>query len=103
MLDRAISSFVPLIFNELPETAAEFNGFIWYPNTATYNGHTMMGSPPLYGGYEYTPEKINARDDEPLVKTQRSAVCYAAPFCRKRLFRNYNGCLMGKLQLGTGQ
>ena len=75
MLDRAISSFVPLIFNELPETAAEFNGFIWYPNTATYNGHTMMGSPPLYGGYEYTPEKINARDDELLVKKHNEALC----------------------------
>ena len=75
MLDRAISSFVPRIFNELPETAAEFSGFVWYPNTATYNGHTMMGSPPLYGGYEYTPEKINARDDEPLVKKHNEALC----------------------------
>ena len=75
MIDRAISSFVPRIFNELPETAVQFNGFVWYPNTVTANGHTMMGSPPLYGGYEYTPEKINARSDEPLVKKHNEALC----------------------------
>lgn len=75
MIDRAISSFVPRIFNELPETAVQFNGFVWYPNTVTTNGHTMMGSPPLYGGYEYTPEKINARSDEPLVKKHNEALC----------------------------
>ncbi|ERJ94492.1 YidC/Oxa1 family membrane protein insertase [Treponema lecithinolyticum] len=75
MIDRAISSFVPSIFNELPKTAAQFKGFVWYPNTVTTNGHTMMGSPPLYGGYEYTPEKINARSDEPLVKKHNEALC----------------------------
>ena len=75
MIDRAISSFVPRIFDELPATAAQFKGFVWYPNTVTANGHTMMGSPPLYGGYEYTPEKINARSDEPLIKKHNEALC----------------------------
>ena len=75
MIDRAISSFVPRIFDELPETASQFKGFVWYPNTVSANGHTMMGSPPLYGGYEYTPEKINARSDEALVKKHNEALC----------------------------
>lgn len=75
MLDRAINSFVPLVFEELPETAEQFRGFIRYPNTAAFNGHTMMASPPLYGGYEYTPEKMNQRADEPLVKKHNEALC----------------------------
>lgn len=75
MLDRAINSFVLPIFEELPETAEQFRGFTLYPNTAAFNGHTMMGSPPLYGGYEYTPEKMNQRADEPLVKKHNEALC----------------------------
>lgn len=75
MLDRAISSFIPLIFEELPETAEQFKGFTWYPNTVTFNGHTIMAAPPLYGGYEYVPDKINARENEALVDKHNEALC----------------------------
>jgi len=33
-----------------------------------------MGAPPLYGGYEYTPEAINGRPGEPLVKKNNEAL-----------------------------
>ena len=62
MLDRSLGTQVPYIFNEKPELKETFDGFTVYPNTISYGPYTLLGSPALYGGYEYTPEAINARD-----------------------------------------
>ena len=66
MLDRSMGTEVPYIFNEKPELLEQFDGFTYYPNTISYGAYTIFGSPALYGGYEYTPERINARDTETL-------------------------------------
>jgi YidC/Oxa1 family membrane protein insertase len=63
MLDMAQSSFIPYIFEESPELNESFSGFVYYPNTVTFNGWTRGGAPPIFGGYEYTPEGINNRPD----------------------------------------
>jgi YidC/Oxa1 family membrane protein insertase len=62
MLDRAISVFFPYILDESPELYALYKGFTYYPNTVSFNGHTGIGAPPVFGGYEYTPEEVNKRD-----------------------------------------
>ena len=67
MLDRAISGYVPYIFEEKPEVKKQFEGFTYYPNTISFGFSTMPGAPALYGGYEYTPTEMNKRSDEPLV------------------------------------
>lgn len=54
MLDRAISGYVPYIFQEKPELQEKFSGFTYYPNTLSFGLNTAMGSPAIYGGYEYT-------------------------------------------------
>ncbi len=64
MLDRAMGTQVPYIFNEKPELKEKFDGFTYYPNTASYGLCTLVGAPSLFGGYEYTPENINARSSE---------------------------------------
>ncbi len=64
MLDRGINSYIPYIFNEKPEVAQQFAGFTYYPNAVSFGGHTNFGTPALYGGYEYTPEEMNKRDQE---------------------------------------
>jgi hypothetical protein len=74
MLDRAVNSFVPEIFSESPELYGQFSGFTWYPNTLSFNGNTLMGAPPFFGGYEYTPEEINKRSKEPLVKKHNESL-----------------------------
>lgn len=74
VLDRAIDSFVPFIFNEKPELFEQYQGFVWYPNTISYGNMTNVGSPGLYGGYEYTPEEINKRKDEWLGDKQNEAL-----------------------------
>jgi hypothetical protein len=74
MLDRAVNSFVPEIFSESPDLFEKFSGFVYYPNTLSFNGNTLMGSPPLFGGYEYTPDEINKRSSDPLVKKHNEAL-----------------------------
>lgn len=74
MLDRAIGDQVPYIFNERPELKEKFDGFTYYPNTISYGSHTVFASPALYGGYEYTPERMNARADEELVSKHNQAL-----------------------------
>ncbi|MDR1420832.1 MAG: YidC/Oxa1 family membrane protein insertase [Treponema sp.] len=74
MLDRAVSGFIPEIFSEDPRLGEKYRGFTYYPNTVSFNGFTLMGAPPLFGGYEYTPSNINSRPDEPLVKKHDEAL-----------------------------
>ena len=66
MLDRAVSGYVPFIFNESPDLAKEYSGFVYYPDTLSFSGHTNYSTPSIFGGYEYTPENINKRSNESL-------------------------------------
>ena len=74
MLDRAISGFVPYFLEEKPELAAQFDGFTWYPNTLSYGYHTNIAAPALFGGYDYTPEKLQARADRTLKEKHNEAL-----------------------------
>lgn len=73
-LDRAINSYAPLIFDEFPEIKKSFDGFVNYPNTLSFSTHTAEGAPPMLGGYEYTPEKINNRSEELLKDKNNEAI-----------------------------
>lgn len=74
MLDRAMGEFVPYIMSEKPELKEDFSGFTYYSHAMSYGGHTNFASPALFGGYEYTPEKINMRSEESLVDKQNEAL-----------------------------
>jgi len=74
MLDRAISGYVPYLFQEKPELRQQFDGFTWYPNTLSFGNATNTGSPALFGGYEYTPEELNKRASEPLADKHNEAL-----------------------------
>ena len=74
MMDRAIGAYVPYCMNEKPELLQQFDGFTYYPNTASFGGFTNVGTPALFGGYDYTPERINARDQESLESKQNEAL-----------------------------
>ena len=64
MMDRMISSYLPYLMNERPELKKQFAGFTWYPNTLSYGHNTNFCTPVLFGGYEYMPTRMNARDKE---------------------------------------
>jgi len=74
MLDRATSGFMPTIFEESPELKEIYSGFTFYPNTVAFNGYTRIGAPPVFGGYEYTPEEINKRDDVSLLQKHNESL-----------------------------
>jgi len=74
MLDMAQSVFIPYIFEESPELYHKYEGFVYYPNTVTFNGWTSGGAPPIFGGYEYTPQGINKRPDISLLKKRNEAL-----------------------------
>ncbi|MDR2143798.1 MAG: YidC/Oxa1 family membrane protein insertase [Treponema sp.] len=74
MLDRAISAFVPYIFDEKPGLESAFSGFTWYPNCVSFGKFTIFGAPALFGGYEYTPLEIQRRSGETLVDKHNEAL-----------------------------
>lgn len=74
MMDKMNGSHIPYIFNERPDVAAQFDGFTYYPNTVSFGKYTNTGSPALFGGYDYIPERINARSDELLKDKQNEAL-----------------------------
>ncbi len=73
MIDRTVSGYLPAIFKEKPELRSIFSGFTWYPNCVSFANHTFVGSPPLYGGYEYTPLAINERYTETILEKHKEA------------------------------
>ncbi len=74
MLDRAVNGFVPYIFDENKELYNQYDGFTYYPNTVSYADHTLIGAPPMYGGYDYTPYKMNDRKEEALVNKHNESI-----------------------------
>ena len=81
MLDRAISGFVPYLLNEKPELKEQFDGFTYYPNTLSYGYHTNIAAPALYGGYEYTPDGLEARTELSL-KDKHNEACRSTSWRR---------------------
>lgn len=74
MVDRAISDYFPYILAEKPELKEQFSGFVYYPNTISFGQYTIYGSAAIFGGYEYMPAEMNARDDMPAVEKQNEAL-----------------------------
>ncbi len=74
MLDRAISGYIPYIFNEKRELLDEFSGFTYFPNTTSFGPFTNFGVLGLFGGYEYTPKAMNERKDKRLADKHDEAL-----------------------------
>jgi YidC/Oxa1 family membrane protein insertase len=74
MLDRAENAYVKPIFDSYPSLYDSFSGFTLYSNTLSYNGHTLLGAPPLFGGYDYTPSAMNKRSSEKRVDKHNEAL-----------------------------
>jgi hypothetical protein len=74
MLDRAVGSYVPLIFEDLSYLKNDFSGFIYFPNTVSFYNSTLLGAPPLFGGYEYIPEKLHERKNELMSEKHNEAL-----------------------------
>ena len=58
-LDRFAGALLPMIIDEKPEFKNIYSGFIFYPNTISFYRYTVLGYPPIVGGYEYTPISLD--------------------------------------------
>ena len=74
MLDRAISSFFPILLDYHPQLKEQFAGFTYYPNTVSFNDRTLMGAISVFGGYEYIPTNMNKRTDITLKDKQNEGL-----------------------------
>jgi len=74
MMDRAVGDLVPYLAEEKPELRELLDGFTYYPNCVSYGSFTNVGTPGLYGGYEYIPERMNARAGLSIGEKQNEAL-----------------------------
>ena len=74
MLDRAVSGYVPYIFEDKPELVEKYDGFTYYPNSISFGRYTDIAAPALFGGYEYTPVNSNKRNDVTLLEKNNEAL-----------------------------
>ena len=74
MLDRAMNFFIDPIFETSEKVRETYTGFTLYPNALSFGAFTNIGTPSLFGGYEYTPENINKRSKELLVDKHNEAL-----------------------------
>lgn len=74
MLDRAIGPFIPYILEDKPELKQQLDGFTYYDNTLSFGPFTNFSTPSLYGGYDYTPVKLNQRKTEFLADKHNEAL-----------------------------
>ncbi len=74
MLDKASNHYVTSIFDESKKVSDAFTGFTLYPNTISFNGHTLQGAPGIWGGYEYTPYEMNKKSSETLKDKNNQAI-----------------------------
>ncbi|MBW5381513.1 hypothetical protein E6A52_12465, partial [Brachyspira hampsonii] len=61
ILDRGNPEFGNLVFDRFEDIKKEFEGFVWYPNTAAFGAATFGSIQALYGGYEYAPFEIDGK------------------------------------------
>ena len=58
MLDMVQGQSFTNVFSN-PKLASGLEGFIWYPNAVSIANMTCPSMPALYGGYAYSPSKLN--------------------------------------------
>ncbi|EMB21848.1 YidC/Oxa1 family membrane protein insertase [Treponema denticola] len=88
MLDRSMNFFIDPIFESSELVKKEYTGFTVFENSVAFGLSTNFSTPSLFGGYEYTPEKIDARKDELLVDKHNEALSVLP-----RLFSEHNWCV----------
>ncbi len=74
MADKAENVYARTILNSYPKLKEAFKDWTLYSHTLSYDSHTLLGAPPLYGGYEYTPLEMNKRDKVPLKEKNNEAL-----------------------------
>ena len=71
--DRLTSAYFPYVMEQFPEWKDSYDGFTYYPNCISFAMNTMVGSPSMMGGYDYTPLAMN-QSERQLVDLHNEAI-----------------------------
>lgn len=74
MQDKLVSSLIPEILKNTPQLYSDFDGFTYFPNTVSFGHLTMLGTPGIFGGYDYTPFEINRQTEKTLQQKHNEAI-----------------------------
>ncbi len=74
MSDACMTTVLKDVFNSSPMITEKFKGFTYYQNTVTLGRQTMLGSPGLYGGYDYSPHSMIKYPEKTLQQKQNEAL-----------------------------
>lgn len=74
MQDKLAAQIIDESFEESPGLAAEFEGFVYYPNAVSFAPMTMLGTPGIFGGYSYTPYESNLRTEKTIQQKHNEAI-----------------------------
>ena len=74
MLDRSMNFFIDPIFEHSEIVKKEYTGFTVFENSIAFGPSTNMSTPSLFGGYEYTPQRLDERSNELLVDKHNEAL-----------------------------
>lgn len=88
MLDRSMNFFLDPIFESSELVKSEYTGFTVFENSIAFGLSTNFSTPSLFGGYEYIPEKIDARSEELLVDKHNEALSVLP-----KLFSEHDWCV----------
>lgn len=88
MMDRAISSYLPYIFEENPAIREEFEGFTFYPNTVSASNKTLHGTPCLFGGYDYSLDSLMTERKDTELRIKQNEAISMLPLMFSRTGRN---------------
>ncbi len=58
--DMFNGNYIGRMLEQFPETRDKLDGFTWYPNTLSISSHTATSLPGVLGGWNYSPEHMNA-------------------------------------------
>ena len=74
MQDRAIPSYFQEFLEERPDLYEAYKGFKFYPNCVSFGNCTMIGTPGIFGGYDYTPYETNLMVDKTIREKRNEAI-----------------------------
>ena len=74
MLDRSCGIYFDYVLANKPELFDEYDGFTFFENTLSCAAFTLVGAPPIFGGYDYMPQNSNKRKDTLLVEKNNEAL-----------------------------
>jgi hypothetical protein len=61
LLDMFEGGHISTLLQKYPDIFSEYAGFVWYSNTLSVSKATRWSVPAIYGGWDFSPERMDSR------------------------------------------